>query len=263
MHAISLEDTWPVPSPRCTCKRRGTRILMATLKQIIEQCDTPLGRVFDLCIQSLIVLSMISFSIETLPQLPPAMHLWLRRFEIFSILVFSIEYLLRVYVATPRSRYIFSFFGIVDLMALLPFYIGTGADLRAIRLFRLLRLFRILKLARYSAAVRRLHLALTIVKEELVLYLTATLILLYLAAVGIYYFESATQPEHFASVFHCLWWAVTTMTTVGYGDVYPITVGGRIFTSLMLLIGLGMVSVPAGLIASAFAKARQLDDDAC
>lgn len=235
---------------------------MPTLKQVIEESDTPLGRGVDLFIQSLIILSLVSFSIETLPRLSDSAQYWLRAFEIFSVLIFSVEYLLRVYVATPRSRYIFSFFGIVDIAAILPFYIGTGVDLRSIRTFRLLRLFRIFKLARYSAAVRRFHVALTIAKEEIVLFLGATLILLYLAAVGIYYFESDAQPEQFGSVFHSLWWAVATLTTVGYGDVYPITVGGRSFTFVILLIGLGVISVPAGLVASALAKARQLEDDA-
>lgn len=231
------------------------------LKQFIEESDTSLGRGFDLFIQSLIILSLISFSIETLPKLSESAQYWLRAFEIFSVLVFTAEYLLRVYVATPRSRYIFSFFGIVDIAAILPFYIGTGVDLRSIRTFRLLRLFRIFKLARYSAAARRFHVALRIAKEEIVLFLGATLILLYLAAVGIYYFESDAQPEQFGSVFHCLWWAVATFTTVGYGDVYPVTLGGRVFTFVMLLIGLGVISVPAGLVASALQKARQLEDD--
>lgn len=108
--------------------------------------------------------------------------------------------------------------------------------------------------------MRRFHLALIVAKEEVVLFLAMTLILLYLAAVGIYYFENEAQPETFASVFHCLWWAVATLTTVGYGDVYPITVGGRLFTFAILLIGLGVISVPAGLVASALARARQLEE---
>lgn len=234
---------------------------MPTLKQVIEESDTSLGRGFDLFIQSLIILSLIAFSIETLPNLSDSVQYWLRGFEILSVLIFSAEYIVRVYVATPRSRYVFSFFGIVDIAAVLPFYIGTGVDLRSIRSFRLLRLFRIFKLVRYSAAVRRFHVALTIAKEEIVLFLGATLILLYLAAVGIYYFESDAQPEQFGSVFHSLWWAVATLTTVGYGDAYPITVGGRVFTFVILLIGLGVISVPAGLVASALAKARQLEED--
>jgi len=235
--------------------------MLATLKQIVEESDTPLGRAFDLVIQTLIILTLVAFAIETLPDLSESAKWWLTAFDTFSVGVFTVEYLLRVYVATPRSRYIFSFFGIVDLLAILPFYIGLGLDLRSIRILRLLRLFRIFKLARYSAAARRFYVAISIVKEELVLYLTATLILLYLASLGIYYFESEAQPDKFASVFHCMWWAVATFTTVGYGDVYPVTVGGRIFTGLILLIGLGIVSVPAGIIASALTKARQLEED--
>jgi len=149
----------------------------------------------------------------------------------------------------------------VDLAAILPFYLGTGVDLRSIRTLRLLRLFRILKLARYSAAVRRFHRALAMAKEEIILFLTATAILLYLGAVGIYYFESEAQPERFGSVLHCLWWAVATLTTVGYGDVYPVTSGGKVFTCLILLVGLGFVSVPAGLVASALGRARQMEDE--
>ena len=100
-----------------------------------------------------------------------------------------------------------------------------------------------------------------IAREEVVLFLCAAGIVLYLAAVGIYYFENETQPKVFASVFHSLWWAVSTLTTVGYGDVYPVTLGGKIFTFFVLLIGLGIVSVPAGLVASALSKAREMEEN--
>jgi voltage-gated potassium channel len=235
---------------------------MPTLKEIVEGSETLAGRLFDGCIQILILLSLIAFSIETLPDLSPTSQVWLTRFEVFCIVVFTLEYALRVAVATPRLRYVCSFFGIVDLIAILPFYVGLGIDLRSARAFRLLRLFRIFKLARYSAAVRRFHLALTIAREEIILFLGATLVILYVAAVGIYYCESEAQPQAFGSVFHCLWWAVATLTTVGYGDVYPVTIGGKLFTFLILLIGLGIISVPAGLVASALGKARQLEDEA-
>ena len=92
------------------------------------------------------------------------------------------------------------------------------------------------------------------------LFISLTLLLLYFAAVGIYYFERDAQPQAFTSVFHSLCWAVTTLTTVGYGDVYPVTLGGRMFTVLVLFVGLGLVSVPAGLVASAISKAREMED---
>jgi len=212
-----------------------------------------------LSVQTLIIVSMVTFAIETLPGLSRQTRVWLFRFEVFSVAVFTIEYLVRFWTAENRVRFVFSFFGMVDLLAILPFYLSLGVDLRSIRAFRLLRLFRILKLGRYSAAVRRLHTAVLIAREELVLYLAATAIVIFLAATGIYYFERDRQPEAFASVFHSLWWAVVTLTTVGYGDTYPVTVGGRIFTLFVLMAGLGVVSVPAGLVSSALARARQLE----
>ena len=179
--------------------------------------------------------------------------------EIACVVVFTIEYIARLVVTDSKPGFVFSFSGIIDLLAIVPFYLSLGIDLRSVRAFRLLRLFRVFKLARYSKVIRRFHRAFLIVKEELVLFLFATSILLYLAAVGIYYFENAAQPETFASVFHSLWWAVITLTTVGYGDVYPITLGGRVFTFFVLLVGLGVVSVPAGLVASALTEAREME----
>ncbi len=154
-----------------------------------------------------------------------------------------------------------SFLGVIDFVAILPFYLSLGIDLRSIRAFRLLRLFRLFKLACYSRAIRRFHRAFLIAREEVILFLVVTVILLYLAAVGIHHFEYEAQPEVFTSLFHSLWWAVTTLTTVGYGDTYPVTVGGRVFTFFILLIGLGVVSVPAGLVASALSKARQMESE--
>jgi voltage-gated potassium channel len=103
----------------------------------------------------------------------------------------------------------------------------------------------------------RVHRAFIIAKEELVLFGATTLILLYLASLGIYYCESQAQPEAFSSIFACMWWAVTTLTTVGYGDMYPITTGGKLFTFFILIIGLGIVAIPTGLFASALSKARE------
>jgi voltage-gated potassium channel len=118
-----------------------------------------------------------------------------------------------------------------------------------------------MKLFRYSKAIRRFSRAFSIAKEEIVLFGVVTIMLLYLSAVGIYYFENEAQPEAFKSIFHSLWWAVATLTTVGYGDVYPITIGGRIFTFFILMIGLGIVAVPAGLLASALSKARMEEQE--
>jgi voltage-gated potassium channel len=236
--------------------------MLNRLKSIVERNDTPAGRFFDLIIQSLILLSLITFSVETLPNLSPSTAVWLHRIELITVVIFTLEYLLRFVVADSKRGFVFSFYGLVDLLAIAPFYIATGLDLRSIRAFRFLRLFRAFKIARYNKAIRRFHRAFIIVREELVLFIAVTLLLIYFAAVGIYYFENEAQPDKFASVFHSLWWSVVTLTTVGYGDVYPITVGGRIFTFFMLLTGVGIISIPAGLLASALSKARELEDAA-
>jgi voltage-gated potassium channel len=224
------------------------------LKRMIEENDTFAGKAFDLIIQFLIVISLVSFSIETIPGLSVTITQILKIIEIVTISLFSFEYLCRVYVTDEKLKFIFSFYGIIDLLAILPFYIARGIDLRSIRIVRLFRLFRIFKIFRYSQAIQRLKQAFLTIKEELVLFLIATVFILYISSVGIYYFENNAQPEQFKSIFHCLWWAIITLTTVGYGDAFPITTGGKIFTSLIAVIGIGIVAVPTGLVASALTK---------
>jgi len=223
-------------------------------KRIIEENDTIAGKAFDLIIQFLIIVSLISFSVETIPGLSESTTQVLKFIEVATVSVFTLEYLCRLYVADNKLRFIVSFYGIIDLLAILPFYIARGIDLRSIRIVRLFRLFRMFKMFRYSRAIQRLKQAFLTIKEELVLFLIATGFLLYISSVGIYYFENNAQPEQFKSIFHCLWWAIVTLTTVGYGDAYPITTGGKIFTSIIALIGIGVVAVPTGLIASALTK---------
>lgn len=234
---------------------------MPTLKQIVEGTDTVAGRVFDWSIIFLIVVSIITFSFETLPDLSESVRSWLYYVEVVTVAIFSLEYLLRIHTAARKRDYVFSFYGIIDLLAIVPFYLGLAVDLRSIRIIRLLRLARILKMARYNAAIRRFHVALVLAREELVLFLGAAIILIYLSGVGVYYFENEAQPERYASVFHAIWWAVVTLTTVGYGDVFPVTLGGRIFTFFVLLIGIGVISIPAGLFASALGAARRLEEE--
>jgi voltage-gated potassium channel len=152
----------------------------------------------------------------------------------------------------------------IDLLAILPFFLfayGITLNLIILRAFRLLRLVRIIKLGRYSKSLSRMVLAMKIAREDLFLALAATLIMLLVASFGIYQFENPVQPEKFSSVFESLWWALATLTTVGYGDIYPITSGGRIFTGFILMLGLGIVALPAGIIASSLTEARKQQDD--
>lgn len=215
-----------------------------------------------LFIQVLIVTSIIAFTIETLPTLDARWRVLLRQFEVFAIVVFTVEYLLRLWAAEQRLRFMTSFNGVIDLLVILPFYLQLGMDLRSLRVFWLLRVFRIFKLARYGDASRRMAAAFRMVRADLLVFGVGAVFVLYLAAVGIYFFERDAQPESFGSVIHAFWWALVTLTTVGYGDVYPVTLGGRIFTFLTLMIGLGVFAVPTGLITMAMVNTRKADLEA-
>ncbi|MGJ8738934.1 ion transporter [Zobellia laminariae] len=230
------------------------------IRKIVEDNTSRKGKLFDFFIQALILSSLVAFAIETLPNNSNQTIELLNIFEIICVVIFTIEYSLRIYVAKKPFKYIFSFYGIIDFLAIFPFYLTRAYDLRALRAFRVFRIFRTLKLVRYNKALNRFHIAANIVKEEIILFLIITSIFIFLASTGIYYFENEAQPEIFTSVIHSGWWAVVTLTTVGYGDVYPITVGGKIFTFFILLIGVGIVTIPAGLVASALSKAREIEN---
>ncbi|MCH7826968.1 MAG: ion transporter [Bacteroidetes bacterium] len=227
---------------------------MSLLKTTVEGFDTTSGKIFNYFIQTLIILSLISFSVETVPNLSKSTKDFLRLFEIISIAIFTVEYSLRIIVAENKLKYIFSFYGLIDLFSILPFYLTKAIDLRGLRAFRLFRLFRAFKLVRYNNAIKRLVDSFLYVKNELVVFLIVVLFLIFISSVGIYYFENPVQPKVFSSIFDCMWWAVVTLTTVGYGDVFPITLSGKILTFVILMIGIGVVSVPTALIASALTK---------
>lgn len=213
--------------------------------------------IFVWSITGLIFYSVACFSIETLPNLSPEVIQFLRYSEIVTVAIFTIEYIYRIYAAQNRIKFIFSFYGLIDLVAILPFYLSFAVDLRTLRLIRILRLLRIFKLVRYNQAASRFSKAIFLAKEELIIFTLASLVMLFLAAVGIYHFEHQAQPEVFRSIFDSLWWAVATLTTVGYGDIYPITIGGRLFTFLVLMLGLGLVAVPTGIVASSLSAVRR------
>ncbi len=216
--------------------------------------------VFSWITATLIIYSVVCFSVETIPGLSAGTMAFLQWSEIVVVAIFTAEYLYRLWLAEKKLGYIFSFYGMIDLLAILPFYLATSLDLRSLRMLRLLRLAVLLKVVRHDSTIQRFSKALAEAKGELAVFGLASLMLLYLAAVGIYYFENEAQPEVFASIFDSLWWAVTTFTTVGYGDTYPITLGGRIFTFFILMIGLGFVSVPAGIVAAALSATRRKEE---
>ena len=233
--------------------KRGWKVEVA---QVLAGEHPRVGRPILFGLYALIVFSALSIGFETLPDLSPGERRFFEIAEVLIVAVFTVEYVLRIVTAPKPIGYIFSFWGIIDLLAVLPFYLSLGVDLRAVRVLRLLRLVRLLKLARYTIAADRIVGALRMVREELILFYSFAFLILYLSSIGIYYFEHDAQPEKFRSVFDAMWWAAVTLTTVGYGDVYPITLGGRIFTVVVLFVALGIIAVPTGLFASALSRVR-------
>ncbi|MBV1950599.1 MAG: ion transporter [Cycloclasticus sp.] len=212
----------------------------------------------------LIFLNILAIILESVSSIEIQYSHLFKKFEIFSVVIFSIEYLARLWACAgltqykhstsafkSRLRYLVTPMAIVDLLAILPFYLSFffALDLRFLRILRLVRIF---KLTRYSAAMKTLT---SVLRDEIPALLAAyfiMVIVIILASSGIYLLEQKIQPNEFGSIPASMWWAVTTLTTVGYGDVTPLTNGGKLFGGLITLIGIAMVALPTGIIASGF-----------
>ena len=215
------------------------------------------GNIVSGIIQFLILASAVVFVLESDSAIDPdAPHtFYYVVLDWVFFVLFSIEYILRVYIEPRKRDFIFSFYGIIDLLAILPsLFLLPG--FRILRILRFLRIFRIFKATRFILAVDRLTAALREIRRELLALVILSLMLVYLAACGIHYFERERQPEEFGTILDCMWWAIVTLTTVGYGDVYPETPGGKFFTAIVTLIGVGLVAIPSGLLASVLTQAR-------
>ena len=251
-----------IPAPAVSWRTR--------LFQILEtaQDDDLASRVVDIGLITLIAISVIAVILESVPAVEFRFSDELAVFEAITVAIFSIEYLLRVWCSVERSqtdssqpirsrlRYVVSFHAVIDLLAILPFYLllfGTFGSLD-MRFLRAVRLLRVLKLSRYSAAMNML---INTIRENMRALAAAFLILItvmLLAASGMYYFERESQPEDFGSIPAAMWWAFATLTTVGYGDVTPITAGGRIFGALITVVGIGMVALPTSILATGYSR---------
>ena len=212
---------------------------------------------FQKFIYVLIILNLTTMVVESEPDLPENLYAFLEGFEVFSIIVFTGEYVYRTYVsAKDRFKYNISFFGIIDLIAILPFYLSfaIGFDGRFIRVLRLFRISRIIKLGKFNKAFDLLGRGIHNVRRELYLTFFCAFIMLFFSATGIYYLENPEQPEVFSSIKESFWWAVASLTGVGFEEVYPITFGGKIFGTIVSLIGIGIVAVPTGIISASFVE---------
>lgn len=221
------------------------------------------GRAFVVGISTLIVLNVIAVILETEEGVYRGRERAFEAFDWFSVSIFTIEYVLRVAACTADPRYagpirgrlkfILQPLSLIDLVAILPAFLPMfPIDLRLLRLFRLARFLRVLKLGRYSESFQTLHNVLRAKRAELWVAMSAALLLLLLASGLMYFCEHDVQPKTFSSIPASMWWAVVTLTTVGYGDVYPVTVPGKLVASVIALSSVGLFALPAGILASGF-----------
>ncbi len=257
----------------------NTRSLRGSVHRVLEpaRSEDRSSKLADIFLASLITISIVAVILESIPAIAARFDNTFYWLEVFIVSIFSVEYFLRVWSSVEadsrcrsfndklksRIQFIFSPYAIIDLIAILPFYLvffGLFGNVD-MRFLRSVRLLRILKLTRYSSAFDMLA---TCCKENLRSLGAAFFVLLtimLLAASGMYFFERHAQPVAFGSIPAAMWWAFATLTTVGYGDVTPITVGGKVFGAMITVVGLGMVALPTGILASGYAQQIKIRTD--
>jgi len=227
------------------------------------------GRIIDTFLVALIVSNVVMVTLHTVSALAVDYASFFWYFELFSVIIFSLEYLLRIWICTEnpsyrhpvfgRIKYFFSPLAIIDLIAIAPFILPMliPVDLIFMRMLRLLRLLRLLKLGRYSESIKTMAALLKSKKEEIAVSLTMSVILLLIASSLMYFIENAAQPDAFSSIPAAMWWGAMTMTTVGYGDIYPVTPAGKVLAGVIALLGISLFILPASIIAAAYAAEIQ------
>jgi voltage-gated potassium channel len=238
--------------------------LKTRISGILEPGDDD-SRYFDPFIIGLILLNVAAVVLATVDWLYLRYASFFNAFEIFSVAVFTVEYILRVWSCTAkpefkdpvrgRLRFMITPLALIDLLVVLPFYLPiVFPDLRFMRALRLFRLFRVLKLARYSSSLQTFADVLKLKKEELLLMLFAIMILLIISSGLMYNVEHEAQPDNFSSIPEAMWWGIVTLGTVGYGDIYPVTPWGKFIGSMVVILGIGLFALPAGILASGLAE---------
>jgi voltage-gated potassium channel len=242
------------------------RIFQKRVYEIIEKGrkGDKASLVFDYSIISIICLNVVAIIVESFESFYSKSGNFFSWLEIISVIIFSVEYLLRMWTAryTLKSKrifvtelkYVFSPMALIDLLAILPFFLPMifPFDLRVLRILRLVRLLRILKLTRFTKAMQMVGTVIKEKKEELLVTFFITILLLLVASTVMYYIEHETQPDRFANILTAFWWAIATLTTVGYGDVVPLTGWGKLLSGVIALLGIGLVALPTSILSFGF-----------
>lgn len=238
--------------------------LKSKLHTIIYEADTPMGKLFDVVLLILILVSVILVMLESVTSIDTHYHDLLYFGEWVITIFFTIEYILRIITVKKASNYIFSFYGIIDFLSTIPLYLsfilaGSNA-LLAVRALRLLRVFRILKITRYMGEANKLNKALRDSKPKIFVFLFAVLILSIIAGTIMYLVEG--EQSGFVSIPVSVYWCIVTLTTVGFGDIAPVTPLGQFIAAIIMIMGYGIIAVPTGIVSAEYAskKTHTVDD---
>ena len=240
------------------------------LWEIIFEAETPSGKFFDVALLWVIAISVLAVMLESVAEIDARYHTQLATAEWVFTIIFTLEYLLRIWLVRRPLKYIFSFYGIVDLLSCLPSYIalafGGGTPYAVIRLLRLLRMFRVLKMVSHVRGANTIMRGLAASRAKITVFFFAVLILAMIAGTLMFIVEGSVEGSSFTNIPVSIYYSIVTITTLGFGDITPQTVLGQLFTSIMVLAGYAIIAVPTGIVASdmiRFAMRPDETTDAC
>ncbi len=225
---------------------------------VIFESDTPLGKAFDVALLWAILLSIVLIIIESIPFIPDWMNRFLIIWEYVFTGFFTVEYVARIYCSPDPRKYVTSFFGIIDLLSTMPFYLGlffsASRYLMVLRTFRLIRVFRVFKLFSFLEEGDKLLKSLKLSFPKIMVFFLFVVIMVISLGTMMYMVEGSQPGTPFTDVPTSIYWAVVTMTTVGYGDIVPVTFVGRILSAVVMLLGYTIIAVPTGIVSAQFSR---------
>ena len=239
----------------------NTKSFKQKVHEIIFEADTVTGKLFDVILLAAILLSIIGVMLESVDEIDKKYHELIIAFEWGFTILFTIEYFFRIYAVNRPFKYIFSFMGIVDLLAIIPTYLififPAAHSLSVIRSIRLIRVFRVFKLSHYLRGAHTMQIALRSSRPKIIVFLLSVMLLVIILGTLMYIIESSASTNGFENIPDSIYWAIITLTTVGYGNIVPMTIFGKIVASFIMILGYGIIAVPTGIVTAEFSRKRK------
>ena len=238
-----------------------TNSVRQKIHEIIFEADTVNGKLFDVILLAAILLSIIGVMLESVEEIDKKYHELIIAFEWGFTILFTIEYFFRIYAVNRPFKYIFSFMGIVDLLAIIPTYLififPAVHWMSVIRAIRLIRIFRIFKLSRYLRGAHTMQIALRSSRPKIIVFLLSVMLLVIILGTLMYIIENSVRTNGFENIPNSIYWSIITLTTVGYGNIVPMTIFGKIVASFIMILGYGIIAVPTGIVTSEFGRKKR------